>query len=661
MDAIGHLAFGFSVIFTFETLLSCFIGVFLGTLIGVLPGIGAGAAIATLLPITFKMSPVSSIVMLAGIFYGAMYGGSTTSILVNIPGEAASVMTCLDGYQMAKQGRAGPALGISAFASFIAGTFSIIMTMLMAPPLAEAALKFGYPEFFALILLGITMISYLARGSKNKAFMIATLGMMMATIGQDPVKGTERFTYGIMTLMDGVGLVPVIMGIFGIPEVLENIEVSLKQEVYKTKIKGLLPTRQDWKESRGPITRGTFMGFFLGLLPGVGALVPTFISYAVEKRISKNPEKFGAGAIAGVAGPEAANNAGAGGSFIPLLTLGIPPSAIMALLMSALMIKGVQIGPLLIKDHPDVFWGLVASMYVGNAMLLVLNLPLIGLWVKVLKIPYRVLFPLIILFTLIGSYSISGNKYDIFIMLMMGGLGYLMRKFHYEPAPFIFAFILGSMFEERFRQSLLYSSGSLLVFIEHPISASFIFAALILIISPFIGFLWGKGKKSKLLTVKKEGDLIHQRYDLWSGAVLLAFALAYGWEAKNLGINNLRNPGPGFFPVVLASILGLLALISMATAFPQRKSGETFPGLWHGLRWYKTLLVLSSLTAYIFLLEPLGYLLSTLLLMIYLFKGIEPQKWWVAMVGAVLSSTVTYVLFKIILQVQLPQGIFSLG
>jgi hypothetical protein len=294
-------------------------------------------------------------------------------------------------------------------------------------------------------------------------------------------------------------------------------------------------------------------------------------------------------------------------------------------------------------------------------MLLVLNLPLIGLWVKVLKIPYRVLFPLIILFTLIGSYSIGGNKYDILIMLIMGGLGYLMRKFHYEPAPFIFAFILGAMFEQRFRQSLLYSSGSLLVFIERPISASLVFAALVLMISPLVGFLRGKGKKSKLVVVGKKEDFIHKRYDLWSSAVLLAFALAYGWEAKNLGISNLRNPGPGFFPVVLGSILGLLALFLMCTTIFQRKTEEPFPGIWYGLRWHKTILVLVSLTIYVFLLEPLGYLFSTLLLMIYLFKGIEPQKWWVALVGAILSSTVTYVLFKVFLQVQLPQGIFSLG
>ena len=659
MDVLGHLGYGFSVILTLETLFSCLVGVLLGTLIGVLPGIGAGAAISILLPVSFKMAPVSSLVMLTGIFYGAMYGGSTTSILVNIPGESASVITCMDGYQMARQGRAGPALGISAFGSFIAGTFSILMIMVVAPPLAEAALVFGYPEFFGLILLGITMVSYLARGSKIKALMIAALGMMVATIGQDPVKGTERFSHGILTLMDGIGLVPVIMGIFGIPEILENIETSLKQEVYKTKIKGLLPNLQDWKESGWPIVRGTFIGFLLGLLPGVGAMIPTFISYAVEKRLSKTPEKFGTGTIAGVAGPEAANNAGVGGSLIPLLTLGIPPTATMALLMGALMMQGVQVGPLLIKEHPEVFWGLVASMYVGNGMLLLLNLPLIGLWIRVLTVPYRVLFPLIILFTIVGSYSISGNKYDVLFMLIMGGLGYLMRKFDYEATPFVFTFILGPMFEEKFRQSLLYSSGSFLVFVQRPISAVFLAAAFLLLISPLTGSLLRR-KATKLPEAEK-APALPGRYDLWSGIVLLGLALAYMWEARNLGIGTPRTPAPGFFPSLLGSVLVLLCLIRMATTLRRKGPEAPFGGLWHGLRWNKTLLILGSVTAYIFLLEPVGYLLTTLVLMAFLFKGIEPQKWWVALTGAVLSSAVTYILFRLLLQVQLPRGIFSFG
>jgi putative tricarboxylic transport membrane protein len=659
LDVLGHLGYGFSVILTPETLLSCLVGVLLGTLIGVLPGIGAGAAISILLPISFKMTPVSSLVMLTGIFYGAMYGGSTTSILVNIPGESASVITCMDGYQMARQGRAGPALGISAFGSFIAGTFSIIMIMVVAPPLAEAALKFGYPEFFGLILLGITMVSYLARGSKIKALMIAALGMMVATIGQDLVKGTERFSYGALTLMDGVGLVPVIMGIFGIPEILENIEIALKQEVFKAKVKGLLPNLQDWKESGWPIARGTVIGFFLGLLPGVGAMIPTFISYAVEKRLSKTPAKFGTGTIAGVAGPEAANNAGVGGSLIPLLTLGIPPTAIMALLMGALMMQGVQVGPLLIKEHPEVFWGLVASMYVGNGMLLLLNLPLIGLWIRVLTVPYRVLFPLIILFTIVGSYSIAGNKYDILIMLIMGALGYLMRKFNFEPTPFIFAFILGPMFEEKFRQSLLYSSGSFLVFIQRPICAVFVVAAFLLLVSPLMELLLRRREVPH--AEEKKTSSLPRRYDLWSGAVLLALGLLYMWEAGKLGIGTPRTPSPGFFPFILGLALCLLCLIEVYAAFVRGRTDESFHGLWHGLRWQKTLLILGSVAAYTFLLEPVGYLITTLVLMAFLFKGIEPQRWWVALTGAVLSSAVTYVLFRILLQVQLPRGVFSFG
>jgi len=529
----------------------------------------------------------------------------------------------------------------------------------VAPPLAEAALKFGYPEFFGLILLGITMVSYLARGSKIKALMVAALGMMVATIGQDLVKGTERFSYGALTLMDGVGLVPVIMGIFGIPEILENIEISLKQEVFKTKVKGLLPNRQDWKESGWPICRGTVIGFFLGLLPGVGAMIPTFISYAVEKRLSKTPEKFGTGTIAGVAAPEAANNAGVGGSLIPLLTLGIPPTAIMALLMGALMMQGVQVGPLLIKEHPEVFWGLIASMYVGNGMLLLLNLPLIGLWIRVLAIPYRILFPLIILFTIVGSYSIAGNKYDILIMLIMGALGYLMRKFDFEATPFIFAFILGPMFEEKFRQSLLYSSGSFLVFVQRPISAVFVVAAFLLLVSPLVGCLLRR--KEVPFAKEKKTSRLPRRYDLWSATVLLALALAYMWQAGELGIGTPRNPSPGFFPFIIGLALCLLCLIEVYAAFVRVQSGESFPGLWRGLRWHKTLLILGSVGAYTFLLEPVGYLLTTLVLMAFLFKGIEPQKWWVAVMGAVLSSAVTYILFRILLQVQLPRGIFSFG
>lgn len=486
MELFDSVLYGFSVSLEPFNLLACFVGVFIGTLIGVLPGIGSVATMSLLFPVTYAMSPTSSIIMMAGIYYGAMYGGSTTSILVNIPGEAASVVTCLDGHQMACQGRAGPALGIAAFGSFIAGTFSVVGIMLLGPPLASIALRFGPPEIFGLLILGFTMVTYLGRGSRLKSAAMAILGLFLGTIGLDPITATPRFTYGSITLMDGLGLVPMIMGLFGIAEVLLNIEKELKQEVFQTQIKGLFPNRQDWRDSAGAITRGSLLGFFLGILPGMGTIIPSFISYALERRLSKHPEKFGKGAIEGVAGPESANNSATGGSMIPLLTLGIPPNVVMAVLMGAFLIHGVQPGPLLIKEHPEIFWGVVTSMYVGNAMLLVLNLPLIGLWVQLLKVPYRILFPLILLLCVVGAYSLSVNIWDIVIMLVFGGVGYLMKKFDYEPVPLVLAFVLGRMVEESLRQSLVLSRGSLKILVTRPLAGAFLLAAFVLILLPFV-------------------------------------------------------------------------------------------------------------------------------------------------------------------------------
>lgn len=486
MELFDSVLYGFSVSLEPFNLLACFVGVFIGTLIGVLPGIGSVATMSLLFPVTYAMSPTSSIIMMAGIYYGAMYGGSTTSILVNIPGEAASVVTCLDGHQMACQGRAGPALGIAAFGSFIAGTFSVVGIMLLGPPLASIALRFGPPEIFGLLILGFTMVTYLGRGSRLKSAAMAILGLFLGTIGLDPITATPRFTYGSITLMDGLGLVPMIMGLFGIAEVLLNIEKELKQEVFQTQIKGLFPNRQDWRDSAGAITRGSLLGFFLGILPGMGTIIPSFISYALERRLSKHPEKFGKGAIEGVAGPESANNSATGGSMIPLLTLGIPPNVVMAVLMGAFLIHGVQPGPLLIREHPEIFWGVVTSMYVGNAMLLVLNLPLIGLWVQLLKVPYRILFPLILLLCVVGVYSLSVNIWDIVIMLVFGGVGYLMKKFDYEPVPLVLAFVLGRMVEESLRQSLVLSRGSLKILVTRPLAGAFLLAAFVLILLPFV-------------------------------------------------------------------------------------------------------------------------------------------------------------------------------
>jgi putative tricarboxylic transport membrane protein len=475
---------GFHVAFTFHNLFYCFIGVFIGTIIGVLPGIGPTGAIALLLPVTFGMDPASGIIMLAGIYYGCQYGGSTTSILVNIPGEASTVVTCLDGYPMARQGRAGPALGIAAFGSFIAGTFGVIALMFLAKPLAEVGLKFGPPEFFSLLILALSILSYLSHGSMIKAVIMAVVGISLSQIGTDIISGKIRFTFGIVYLQDGISLIPLVMGLFGIGEVLTNLEESEDFEVFKGKVKGLLPNLKDWLNSIGPIIRGTFLGFFLGILPGGGSIVASFVSYAVEKKFSKHPEKFGTGMIEGVAGPESANNAGSTAAFIPLFSLGIPSNAVMALLLGALMIHGVQPGPLLISKHPDIFWGVIVSLYIGNVMLLILNLPMIGLWVRLLKVPYRFLSPLILFFCIIGAYSISNSTFDVFIMLIFGIIGYLFRKFKYEPAPLVMAFILGPMIESSFRQSLLLAMGSFSIFFTRPISISCLIIALLVSFSP---------------------------------------------------------------------------------------------------------------------------------------------------------------------------------
>ncbi len=487
MDTFHNLLLGIQMILAPDNLLYCFTGVFIGTLIGVLPGIGPIGAMSLLLPATYKVTPLGAVVMLAGIYYGAQYGGSTTSILVNIPGESSSVVTCLDGYQMARNGRSGSALGIAAFGSFIAGTLSLLGLMLVAPPLASVALQFGPPEYFSLMCLGLTILIYLASGSIIRALMMAAMGIILGCVGQDPETGSSRFVFGIPDLLDGIGLAPLVMGLFGVSEVFINIEQSLgKSEIFETKIKGLLPNWQDWKDSLRPILRGSVLGFFLGVLPGGGAVISSFVSYAVEKKVSKHPEAFGKGAIEGVAGPESANNAAAQGAFVPLLTLGIPPNVVMALLLGALMIHGVTPGPLLIPRNPEIFWGIIASMYIGNIMLLILNLPLIGMWVQVLKVPYKVHFPLILLFCLIGAYSINNSTFDVAIMLAFGVLGFLMRKYRFEGAPLVLAFVLGPLLENSLRLSLLLSDGSFFIFFTRPIAAGGMIVCLLMLLSCII-------------------------------------------------------------------------------------------------------------------------------------------------------------------------------
>lgn len=494
MSVFHDLIYGFGVALQPWNLLCCFVGVFMGTLIGVLPGIGPVSTMTLLLPITFGISPVSGIIMLAGIFYGAMYGGSTTSILVNIPGEAASVVTCLDGYQMALRGRAGPALGIAAFGSFIAGTFSVLGLMFLANPLAELAVKFGPAEFFSLMCLGLSVLIYLTQGSILRGLIMAGIGLFFSLIGQDIITGKTRFTFGLIGLIDGIGLVPLVMGFFGISEILFNLERLTERAIVKTRVKGLLPSRKDWKRSAKPIGRGTLLGFFLGMLPGAGGITATFLSYALEKKFSKNPDEFGKGAIEGVAGPESANNAATGASLIPLFSLGIPANIVAALLLGALMIHGIRPGPLMLTENPEVFWGTVASMYMGNVMLLVLNLPLIGMWVRVLRIPYKILFPLILLFCSIGAYSSGNNVFDLYVMLFCGVLGYLLRKLNYEPAPLVLAYVLGPMLEQNLRQALILSDGRFGVFVTRPFSAACLLITFVLLASAALPSLQRKRK-----------------------------------------------------------------------------------------------------------------------------------------------------------------------
>ena len=470
MDTLNSLFSGFSTALQPDNLLFCFLGTLLGTLVGVLPGIGPVGAMSILLPMTFKMSSAGAVIMLAGIYYGVAYGGSTTSILVSVPGEVSSVVTCMDGYQMALKGRAGPALGIAAFGSFIAGTIGIIGLMIFAAPLSRLALAFGPHEYFSLIVLGLAFVASLSHGSVFRAVMMCFFGLMLGNVGLDIQTTTPRFTFGSLRLFNGIGIAPLSMGLFGIAEVLVNLESTATTSLVKSKIKNLLPSKSDWMKAKWAILRGTLIGFFLGILPGGGPVLSSFIAYAIEKRISKEPDQFGKGAIEGVASPESANNSASSSAFIPLLTLGIPPTAALAVLYGAFLIHGVTPGPLFLQKNPDLFWGLISSMYIGNVMLLVLNLPLIPMWVQVLKVPGKFLYPLILLFCLIGAYSINNDVFDVVVMTVFGVVGYLFRKFEYDGAPLILAFVLGTMFDQNLRQSLLIFDGSFIPFFTRPIS-----------------------------------------------------------------------------------------------------------------------------------------------------------------------------------------------
>jgi len=482
MEILSNLALGFGVALSPFNLLMCLVGVMLGTLIGVLPGVGPVATIAMLLPITFNLNPIAALIMLAGIYYGAQYGGSTTAILVNIPGESSSVVTCLDGYQMARQGRAGPALATAAIGSFFAGCVATLIVAMFAPPLAEVALKFGPSEYFSLMVLGLVAAVVLAHGSLIKAIAMVILGLLLGLVGTDVNSGVLRFAFGVSELADGIGFVTVAMGMFGLAEIIANLEQTGHREVFTSKVGKLMPSKEDWKRIVGPILRGTFLGSALGILPGGGALLASFGAYTLEKKVSKNSAQFGKGAIEGVAAPEAANNAGAQTSFIPLLTLGIPSNAVMALMIGAMMIQGIAPGPQVMTERPQLFWGMIASMWLGNLMLVVLNLPLIGIWIKLLTVPYRLLYPSILVFMAIGVFSLSNNPFDVLVMALFGLLGYICVKLECEPAPMILGFILGPLMEENLRRAMLLSRGDPFVFFQKPISASFLIVSIILLV-----------------------------------------------------------------------------------------------------------------------------------------------------------------------------------
>ncbi|CAD5109511.1 tripartite tricarboxylate transporter permease [Zestomonas carbonaria] len=483
MELLANLATGVDAALTWHNLLYCLIGVTLGTLVGVLPGLGPVATIAMLLPITYGLTPAAALIMLSGIYYGAQYGGSTTAILVNLPGESSSVVTCLDGHAMARKGRAGAALGIAAIGSFVAGSLAILLVAAASAPLAEFALRFGPAEYFSLMLLGLVAAVVLAQGDLFKALAMTLLGLLLGLIGVDVNSGEERFTFGLPELADGISFVVISMGIFGIGEIIANLERDeSSRPVQVSRVGSVLPTRDDYRRSWKPVLRGTGLGSLLGILPGGGAMLSSFASYMIEKRLAKDPSRFGQGAIEGVAGPEAANNAGAQTSFIPLLVMGLPSNAVMALMVGAMMIHGIVPGPQVISERPELFWGVIVSMWVGNVLLLMLNLPLVGIWVRLLSVPYRILYPAILLFCCIGVYSVNNSLFDVLLTVLFGLLGYLFVKLRCEPAPLLLGFILGPMMEENLRRAMLLSRGDLSVFVTRPLSLTLLLLAVVLVL-----------------------------------------------------------------------------------------------------------------------------------------------------------------------------------
>jgi len=482
LETLNSLAMGFTLALSPDVLLYAFVGCVVGTLVGVLPGVGPLAGISLLLPVTYGLSATSALVLLAGIYYGAMYGGSTTSILMRIPGEAASVMTCIDGYAMTQKGRAGAALAIAAVGSFIAGTLSIVGLMLLAPPLAEFALRFGPAENFALMVLGLLVLAYMSSGPMTRSLTMAALGLLLGMVGMDTMTGLFRFEYGLSELGDGIGIVPVAVGLFGISEILLSAGRSSGVAVRAPRLRELLPTREEWRASAAPIGRGTVLGFLIGIIPGPGHIISSFVSYSVERRVSKHPERFGEGAIEGVAGPESANNSATSGAFVPMLALGLPSGAVPAIMLAAMMIHGIAPGPLLMQQQPQLFWAVIASMYVGNVVLLILNLPLVGLFVNILRIPYSYLYPSLLAFATIGVYAVNNSVVDVWIMAASGLAGYVLRKLEFDIAPIILGLVLAPMLELNFRQSLALSAGDYSIFVTRPMAAGMLLVGLVLLV-----------------------------------------------------------------------------------------------------------------------------------------------------------------------------------
>jgi len=504
-ETLEGLLLGFSVALQPSILVYAFVGCIIGTLVGMMPGLGPLAGISLLLPATFGLNPIIALVLLGGVYYGAMYGGSTTSILMRIPGEAASVMTCIDGYAMTQNGRAGPALAIAAIGSFFAGTFGVVGLMLLAPTLAAWALAFGAPEFTALLLLGLLILAYMSGGSMVKTLTMAGLGLLLGMIGIDQMSGFTRFTYGVVELGDGISIVPVAVGLFGVSEILLTAGQDEPPKVQRPKLRELIPSRDEFRRSMGPIGRGSLLGFLIGVIPGSAHIISSFVSYGIERRLSRHPERFGKGAIEGVAGPESANNAASSGAFVPMLALGIPTSPITAVMIAAIMVHGIEPGPLLIVNQPELFWGFISSMYVGNVVLLILNLPMVGLFVNLLRIPYAYLYPCILAFCIVGCYSVNNSMTDVWIMLIMGAVGYGLRKFDYDLAPVALGLVLSPMLELSLGQSLAMSAGDYGIFFERPIATTMLVLGVILFLFAIKPLIF-KGRKDWRSTVGLEGE-----------------------------------------------------------------------------------------------------------------------------------------------------------